>query len=91
MSWFHWPKWISSAFVSRREVIRHLVTLPPAFSILPLSLAGRPEPHEHVLGMAAQHPCPNTWTVVGEMTVNGKKMCVYRAADGGIHAVACSD
>jgi hypothetical protein len=83
------PKRTNSALKSRREVIRQLVALPAAFSIVPLSLGGRLTAHEHVVGMAAQHPCPTDWTFVGEMGVNGKKMCVYRDAGGGLHAIQC--
>jgi hypothetical protein len=78
-----------SELVSRRKVIGQLVALPAAFSIVPLRLEGRATPHEHVVGMAAQHPCPNTWTFVGEMTVNGRRMCAYQDPEGGLHAVEC--
>ncbi len=83
------PKGRNSALTSRREAIRKLVSLPAAFSIVPLALGGNLAPHEHVLGMAAQPPCPNDWTFFGEMTVDGRKMCVYRDADGGLHAILC--
>lgn len=83
------PKLPSSELTSRRQVIRQLVALPAAFTILPLALEGRSAPHDHVVGMAAAHPCPGNWTFIGEMVVNGVRMCVYRDPEGVMHAVAC--
>ena len=85
------PEPLDSSLVSRRKIICQLAALPAAFSIVPLDLQGRAMPHEHIVGTSAQHPCPNTWTFVGEMIVNGKRMCAYRDPEGGLHAVECPD
>ena len=85
----HKPKGGDSAHTSRREVIPKLVTLPAAITNVPLALDGRLTPHDHVVGMPAQHPCPNGWTFFGEMSIDGQKMCVYRDGDGGLHAIEC--
>lgn len=83
------PRRTSAELSSRRDMIRKLIALPAAFTLMPLDLQGRSKPHEHVVGMAAEPPCPPDWIYIGDLVVRGVRYCVYLDAEGLMHAVKC--
>ncbi len=68
---------------------RKKFSLPRAFKLLPVTLKGRVKKHRHVVGAAAEAPCPPGWTFDSYITIGGHRYCIYRNEQGGILLVLC--